>query len=104
PTHYKSFTLDGGGYYSYTPEAGYVGDDTFTYRASSIEGGDPSDPVLVTITMTNSPPDAQDIATTAPMGGVYASSVENGISDPENDPITIVSSTDPELGTLIMYT
>jgi len=108
PSHAESFTfnesfiLDGGGSYSYTPEAGYVGDDTFTYVAYSVDGGDLSDPVLVTITMTNTAPVARAGTATTHMGAIYAGTVANSISDPENDPLTTDLATGPGHGTLTM--
>ena len=103
PSHAKSFTITGGGYYSYIPEDGYVGDDTFTYVARSVQSvGSESDPVVVTITMTNTAPAAEAITATTHMGVIYAGTVANNISDPENDPLTTALATGPGHGTLMM--
>ncbi len=100
PSHAESFTFDGGGKYSYTPEAGYVGDDTFTYSVSSVEGGPQSDPVLVTITMTNTAPTVEAGTGTTHMGAIFEGTVADLISDPENDQLTIYLVANPTHGEL----
>ncbi|MEA3225363.1 MAG: Ig-like domain-containing protein, partial [Planctomycetota bacterium] len=100
PSHAESFTMEGGGYFSYTPVEGYVGEDTFTYTASPVEGGDPTDPVLVTITMTNNAPIAGAKSQTALMSMVFNGSVADSISDPDNDPFTVALVTDAQHGTV----
>jgi hypothetical protein len=63
PSHAVSFTLNADGSYSYTPEADYVGEDTFTYTATA--DGDTTAPILVTITVnevgTIAPPAAPGV-------------------------------------------
>jgi hypothetical protein len=51
-----SLNADGG--FSYVPNAGFTGSDSFSYQASN--GGPPSDPAIVTLTVsaTNRPPTA----------------------------------------------
>ena len=98
PIHAESFTLNSDGSYSYTPKAGYVGDDTFTYTASA--GGDTTDPVLVTITMSNTAPAAQAATAATHMGTLLEGTVADKISDPENDPLTTALVTGPEHGTV----
>jgi hypothetical protein len=97
PSHAESFTMDGDGNYSYTPKAGYVGGDTFTYAPSSV-GGEPTDPVTVTITMTNTAPAAEDLTATTHMGTQLEGTIAGSISDPENDPFTTALATGPEHG------
>jgi hypothetical protein len=108
PSHAESFTfiesitLDGGGSYSYTPEAGYVGDDTFTYVAYSTDGGDLSDPVLVTFTMTNTLPTAGPKAETAHMGDRFQGTVADAFTDPDGDSLIAALVTDALYGEVTM--
>jgi filamentous hemagglutinin family protein len=98
PTHAASFTLNPDGSYSYTPETGYVGTDTFTYTASA--AGATSAPVTVTITMTNTPPVIQDETQTTHMGTLLQGTIADNISDPEGDPFTAGLVTTTQHGTL----
>jgi VCBS repeat-containing protein len=58
PQH-GSLTLDADGSFSYTPDAGFFGTDTFTYRAS--DGDAVSAAATVTITVTEVPPTPQEV-------------------------------------------
>jgi len=100
PTHAESFTLNADGSYSYTPQAGYVGTDSFTYTAS--DGVNTSDPTLVTIEMTNTPPLAAGETPTTHMGVPVAGTIQDNISDPDGDPLTTGLVTDVEHGTLTL--
>jgi len=93
PTHAESFTIDGGGNYSYTPQAGYVGDDTFTYTATVVGEEVPTAPILVTITMTNTPPTPNsDIASTVQEVPIVIDVLANDV-DPHGDPLRVTSFT-----------
>ena len=86
PSHAASFTLNEDGSYSYTPQAGYVGDDTFTYTATA--DGDTTAPVLVTITMTNTLPVlSNDAVTTSENTKVGGNVLANDI-DADGDPLS----------------
>jgi len=100
PSHASSFTLNPDGSYSYTPEPGYVGDDTFTYTATA--DGTTSSPVLVTITMNNNLPTATDQTTTTHMGVLLNNTLQGSISDPDSDPLTTSLVTDVTNGTLTL--
>ena len=77
PAHGDVFYY-GGGFY-YTPESGFVGADTFQYRAVDNDG-DSSNVATVTITVDpNQPPTANDDAATTLSG------VQIGISAASND-------------------
>jgi filamentous hemagglutinin family protein len=98
PTHAASFVLNEDGSYSYTPQAGYVGTDTFTYKAG--KGEVLTDPVLVTITMTNAlPAAANDLAVTTQGVKVIINVLSND-SDANSDPLTAALVTGPTNGTL----
>jgi len=99
PTHAASFVLNANGTYSYTPQAGYVGTDTFTYTAS--KGGITSAPVLVTITMTNAlPAAANDAAATTKNIAVIINVLAND-TDADSDPLITALVHGPTHGTLI---
>lgn len=100
PTHAESFTLNEDGSYSYTPEPGYVGTDSFTYTATA--GGGTSAPVLVTITMTNTLPVAESEEPTTHMGVLLDGTILDNISDADDDPLTTALVTDVEHGVLTL--
>ncbi len=100
PSHSESFTLNEDGSYSYTPEPGYVGTDSFTYTASA--GGGTTAPILVTITMTNTPPVAESDTPTTHMGVLLDGTILDNISDPDGDPLTTALVTDTEHGILTL--
>jgi len=103
PSHAASFTLNEDGTFSYTPKAGYVGDDTFTYRAVSETGEEQTEPILVTITIGNNLPTAEnDTVTTRTSETVTGNVLTNDI-DPDNDSLFVVlNGTAPEHGTLTL--
>lgn len=86
PSHAASFTLNPDGSYSYTPEAGYVGDDTFTYTATA--GGSTTSPILVTITMSNTLPLLNNDAATTFQDTRVLGNVLTNDSDADGDPLT----------------
>lgn len=100
PSHAESFTLNEDGTYSYTPESGYVGTDSFTYTASA--GGGTSAPILVTITMTNTLPVAENEEPTTHMGILLDGTLLDNISDVDDDPLTTALVTDTEHGILTL--
>src|SRR5262249_13877591 len=51
-----TYTLNSHGSFTYTPPAGYVGPDSFTYQVS--DGFDPSNVATVALTVRNVPPTA----------------------------------------------
>lgn len=90
--------LGAGGQVTYTPRAGFVGTDTFTYRISDGRGG--TDEARVTVTVSsvnpaNRPPRAVDDSFTV-LGAIPTILyVLANDSDPDGDPIEIVSITAP---------
>jgi len=92
--------MNSDGTYSYTPQAGYVGDDTFTYSATDGEIGAEPVQATVTITMTNTPPIPDtDVATAAQDVPVVINVLAND-SDPEGDPLKVSSFTYTGTGTV----
>ncbi|MBL7187259.1 MAG: tandem-95 repeat protein [Phycisphaerae bacterium] len=95
-----TLTLNPDGSYDYTPNPGYVGDDTFTYTATA--GGDTTGQVLVTITMTNTLPTAGGEAAATHMGVAVGGTIADNISDTDGDPLTTALVTDAVNGTLTL--
>ncbi len=99
-----ALTLNANGSFSYTPNAGYNGSDSFTYFAND---GSANSPLAATVTLTitgvNDPPltgdDAYTTAINTPLA-VPAPGVLANDADPENDPLTAVLDTPAANGTV----
>jgi VCBS repeat-containing protein len=104
-TQHGTLSLNANGEFDYTPDAGYVGTDGFTYLTTA--GGRTSDPATVTINVGtgggggggNQPPDAVDDTAAMPTG---ATSVTVGVlgndTDPNGDSLTVTGVSQPSLG------
>jgi filamentous hemagglutinin family protein len=105
PQH-GELTLNGDGTFTYTPDAGYVGDDSFAYLITDGQL-DGTNPVTVTgtatITVANLlPVTAEDTATTN-QGIPVVINVLNNDSDPDSDLLTVVvDGTLPQHGSSIL--
>ncbi|MDT0687253.1 Ig-like domain-containing protein [Autumnicola psychrophila] len=102
-------TLNSDGSFTYTPDSGFFGEDTFTYVAN--DGNLDSNEATVTITVNEiTPPNTaplannddeystnQDEALTIPAPGVLGND-----SDPEGDELTAAIATQPENGTVTL--
>ena len=88
------------GEYTYQPDEGYVGTDTFTYIAS--DGELFAEPITVTINVTNTLPEAQGESSTTHMGKLVNGTIQDNVSDPDNDPFTTALVTDAEHGILTL--
>ncbi len=92
----------GDGSFTYTPDPGFVGDDSFTYHANdaSASSGD----VTVTITVTNSAPtpsdDAYSTAWAQPLVVAAPGMLDND-TDPDGDSLTASVVSGPSDGTLL---
>ncbi|MEK7996824.1 MAG: Ig-like domain-containing protein, partial [Planctomycetota bacterium] len=88
------------GDYTYQPEEGFVGTDTFTYVAT--DGELYTDPITVTITVTNTLPGLADDTTGTHMGDpVSGINVLANDADPDGDPFTVDSFSYEGPGTLV---
>ncbi len=105
PSH-GTLTLNADGSYDYTPDAGYVGTDAFTYQAS--DGAANSNVGTVTITVTNNGPVAsgdtyasihKNVAFTANAGA----GVLSNDSDADGDTLTASVETGPAHGVLTLH-
>lgn len=103
PLHAVSFDLYQDGSFSYTPEPGYVGTDSFSYVATT-EGylAEVSGPIQVIITMTNTPPTAGPKAEVAHMGARFQSTVADAFMDPDGDSPVAALAVDALHGTVTM--
>lgn len=97
-----AISANGDGTYTYTPDAGYFGSDTFDYTVTDGELTSTA-AVSVTVNQVNSGPDAVNDAflmnqdSTLFMG---EGSLLGNDTDVEKDPLSFVSTTDPSHGTL----
>jgi hypothetical protein len=83
---------------TYTPAAGFLGTDSFTYIAADLYGGQSRATVTVTVSVTNQPPTpAADTATTPEDQAVNIAVLAND-TDPDNDALQVVSTTQPANG------
>ncbi len=97
PTH--GTLVVNGTSFDYTPNSGYVGSDSFTYRLED-DTSLLSSPVTVTLTVTstNSAPTTSDMSVSVNEDGVLNSTLSG--SDPDMDTLTYSINTFPTHGTL----
>ena len=103
PAH-GTLTLDlETGEFTYTPDdPGFVGEDTFTYRATDEEGVI-TDPATVTIDVTNDPPDPVDDTANTHMNQAVEGNVLTNDTDANGDPLSVVlDGTAPAHGTVVL--
>jgi VCBS repeat-containing protein len=105
PAH-GTLTLNGDGSFDYTPEAGYVGADAFTYQAS--DGANLGNVATVTIDVTapaNSRPTAandQYVGTAGQSLVIDGPGVLANDSDPDGDALSATLFSGPEHGTVTL--
>ncbi|MES1242957.1 MAG: Ig-like domain-containing protein [Acidobacteriota bacterium] len=78
---------------TYTPASNYNGADAFTYTISDGNGGSDTATVTMTVTASNDALTANDDSATAAEDGSVTVNVLANDTDPENDPLTVVSVT-----------
>jgi outer membrane protein OmpA-like peptidoglycan-associated protein len=84
----------------YTPLTGYTGSDAFTYTISDPHGLTASANVAITVTAINHPPIANPDYAFAKFNTPVTIPVLANDSDPDGDPLTITSFTQPSHGTV----
>lgn len=93
-------TLNSDGFFTYMPNEGFVGTDTFTYIAT--DGELYTEPVTVTIIVTNTlPTPGNDTATTDQDVAIVIDVLAND-SDPDGDPLAVYSFTYEGAGTVVL--
>jgi VCBS repeat-containing protein len=94
-----SLTLNSDGSFSYTPNSGFTGTDSFTYQANNDLANSNTATVTLNVHSTNTAPtatnDSYSTTANAPLTMLAAGGVLANDSDPDNDPLTstLVSST-----------
>ena len=95
--------LDLWGSFTYAPDPGFSGSDTFSYRAS--DGYALSAPATVTVTVTNAAPTAAADSANVPKNVPYAAAAPGVLGndgDADGDAITAVLDDDVDNGTLTL--
>ena len=89
-----TLALAADGSFVYTPTAGYVGTDTFTYRASDAAANSNLATVTITIAAANTPPVAVGDAYEVELNGTLTVPIALGVlgndTDGENNPLTAI--------------
>ena len=99
-----SVVINADGTVTYTPDAGFAGEDTFEYSVED-EGGNIST-ATVTVTVGDTGPNApatpvDDMATTDEDTPVVINVLSND-TDPEGDVLTVVDASEPANGTVVI--
>jgi len=98
-----TLTLFMDGSFTYIPNPGFVGMDSFTYEAGVAEPN--SVPAVITINVTNTAPVAAACAYSTAPGqalNIAAPGVLLNATDAENDPLTALWDSGPSNGTLVL--
>ena len=97
-------TINADGTLTYTPDLGYVGEDTFTVTISDGRGGTSTQTVFVIVTPAdNLPPDAVDDGIfDVPSDVATTLTVLVNDEDPDGDPMTIVDVVQPQHGVVTL--
>lgn len=103
PSHGTASVTNNGTRITYTPTTGYTGSDSFTYTIADGAGATDTATVSVTVSGSNSPPDAVNdtLEATGPFGqsAVGSTDVLANDSDPNGQALTIISTTNGTKGT-----
>ena len=92
-------SINADGTLTYTPDPGYVGNDTFTATISDGRGGTSTQTVLVVVTSAaNRAPDAKGDSYDVPSDAVTTLRVLVNDVDPDGDPLTITDVVQPQHG------
>ena len=84
----------------YTPGAGFVGSDSFSYSIDDGFGGQATANVTVQVVSPNQPPVANDVQASTPRTQPVDIDVMANDSDPDGDPLSIIGFTQPANGTV----
>ncbi|QXP58519.1 Ig-like domain-containing protein [Olleya sp. HaHaR_3_96] len=99
-------TIDAAGNYTYTPNAGFTGEDTFTYTICDDGNPQACDTATVYIEVLpvsgpeNEAPIANADTATTPEGTPITITVISNDFDPDGDTITVTNTTTPDNGTV----
>ena len=85
-------TVLNNGQLSFTPDAGFTGDETFSYHVSDGNGGEDTANVTVNVgARPNTAPDAVDDTQSTPFNTPVQINVLGNDSDPDGDPLAVTS-------------
>lgn len=84
----------------YTPSAGFIGTDSFSYTVEDGFGGQASATVTVTVQSANEPPVVGDLTASTLRNQPVDIDVLAGASDPDGDELSIAGFTQPANGTV----
>ncbi len=90
------------GNFTYTPNSGYVGSDSFTVALSDSEGGTTNSVINITVKDVNAAPVANDDIATVTEGNSVAIAVRGNDTDPENDSLSVSSITQGANGSVVI--
>lgn len=96
-----SLVNHGDGTFSYTPNAGFTGTDSFTYQICDTQGACDTATVTIYVAPVNHPPLAVEDKTNGFEDTPVTIQVLGNDSDPDGDPLTIQSYTQPGHGSVI---
>ncbi len=86
--------------FTYTPNPGFIGEDSFTYTVRAPDGATASALVTIRVVRPNSPPQAVDDTAEVTPGGLVDIPVLANDSDPDGDPLTLVGVSMPDAGSV----
>jgi hypothetical protein len=89
---------------TYTPSADYVGSDSFTYTISDGHGGTAVGTVTVAVTGVNDAPAATNDTATTGLETAVVLDVRSNDTDPDADPMIVISVGAPANGTAELLT
>jgi VCBS repeat-containing protein len=105
PVH-GTLALHDDGSYSYEPDSGYSGSDSFQYKANDGTDNSNTTTVSITVTAVNQSPTANDDTGTTNEDTQLSKTAATGVlandSDPESDPLTATKASDPAHGTVTL--
>ncbi len=93
-----TLTLSANGGFTYVPNSGYSGADSFSYSANDGDGGTATATVAINVRALNQPPVANPQSVTTAANTAKAITLTG--TDPDNDPLTYAVVTAPAHGTL----
>ncbi|MEL7083191.1 MAG: Ig-like domain-containing protein [Cyanobacteria bacterium J06597_1] len=102
-----SVTLDANGDFTYTPDAGFVGTDSFRYTVSDGNGGSDTAVVTIVVSPPNTLPDAVDDAASTDEDAAVSGNVLDGSNggldtDLDGDTLAVIENTDPANGSVTL--
>jgi VCBS repeat-containing protein len=97
---YGVVSISANGSITYSPNQGFLGQDTFTYTMSDGNGGTATAKVTMTVNAVNHPPVARDDIATTNKNTPISINVLINDNDPDGDKLTITAVTQPSNGTI----